>query len=118
MNLPKQGDLVFIDAEPHAGHEEGGHNPAKGNIRRPMVVISNEGYNSAIGMVVCMPITSKIKKDRRIYLPIADSNSGIKGSVITFQISNYDYQARHGEIVGHVTPRLLNELLLRASQIF
>jgi hypothetical protein len=35
MVTPKQGDLIFIDAEPHAGHEEGGHRPQSGHIRRP-----------------------------------------------------------------------------------
>lgn len=116
--VPKQGDLIFIDAEPHVGREEGGHSPQSENIRRPMVVISNNGYNLAMGMVVCMPITSKEKNDSRIYQPIVDCDSGISGSVITFQIPNYDYQARHGEIVGHIHARLLNDLLKKASQIF
>ncbi|GHP13301.1 hypothetical protein YK48G_07260 [Lentilactobacillus fungorum] len=115
---PKQGDLIFIDAEPHVGHEEGGHDPINGNIRRPMVVISNDGYNHELNMVVCMPITSKTKTDHRIYLPIADHKSGIQGSVITFQIPNYDYKARHGEVVGQVSATLLNELIERAKNIF
>lgn len=118
MVTPKQGDLIFIDAEPHAGHEEGGHNPQQGNIRRPMVIISNDGYNRQLGMVVCMPITSKTKSDRRIYLPIIDHASEIKESVITFQIPNYDYVARHGEIVGKVSTSFLNELIKRAKNIF
>ena len=116
--MPKQGDLIFIDAEPHVGHEESGHDPQSGNIRRPMVVISNSGYNAAMGMVVCMPITSQKKSDARIYQAIVDYDSGINGSVITFQIPNYDYQARHREVVGHVHARLLNDLLQKASQIF
>lgn len=118
MVIPKQGDLIFIDAEPHAGHEEGGHSPEHGSIRRPMVVISNTGYNQQVKIVVCMPITSKEKSDRRIYLPIADHGSGIQGNIITFQIPNYDYVARHGEIVGQVSTTLLNELIERAKSIF
>ncbi len=118
MKLPKQGDLIFIDAEPHAGHEESGHNPKSGNIRRPMVVLSNDGYNQQVHMVVCMPITSKIKQNRQIYLPIADQASGIHGSVITFQIPNYNYLARHGEVVGKVNAAFLNQLIERAKSIF
>jgi len=118
MITPKQGDLIYVDAEPHAGHEEAGRDKETGNIRRPMVVISNDGYNAAMGMVVCMSITSKEKHDHQIYQEIADHASGVKGSVITFQIPNCDYQARHGKIVGRVHPRLLNDLLQRASQIF
>lgn len=117
MVMPKQGDLIFIDAEPHAGHEEGGHNPEKGNIRRPMVVLSNDGYNST-GMIVGMPITSKTMNDMRIYLPIANHESGIQGTIITFLIPNYDYTARHGEIVGKVPASTLNILLERVHHIF
>ncbi|MEB3365626.1 type II toxin-antitoxin system PemK/MazF family toxin [Lactobacillus sp. R2/2] len=45
MVAPKQGDIIWIDAEPHAGREEGGHNPQSGNIQRPAIVISNNAYN-------------------------------------------------------------------------
>jgi len=38
MEFPKKGDIIIADAEPHAGHEMGGHNPKKGNIRRHYVV--------------------------------------------------------------------------------
>ncbi|GAF37852.1 type II toxin-antitoxin system PemK/MazF family toxin [Lentilactobacillus farraginis] len=118
MNFPKQGDLIFIDAEPHAGREEGGHDPQKGNIRRPVVVLSNDAYNQQVGMIVCMPITSRASQDRRIYLPIADQASGVHGSVITFQIPNYDYLARHAEIVGKISTAFLNQLIERAKSIF
>ncbi|WP_156166927.1 type II toxin-antitoxin system PemK/MazF family toxin [Levilactobacillus koreensis] len=37
----KQGHLYWVDCEPHAGHEEGSHNIYTGNIRRPVVVVSN-----------------------------------------------------------------------------
>jgi mRNA interferase MazF len=30
----RQGDIVYLDADPHAGHEMGGHSPATGNVRR------------------------------------------------------------------------------------
>lgn len=117
VNL-KQGDLVFIDFEPHAGHEEGGHNVAAGNIRRPLVVLSNEAYNRQTGMLVGMPVTSKAIKDRRIALPIADIASGIKGAIVTYMIPNYDYTGRHAQVVGKVSPSVLKELLQRAQTIF
>lgn len=115
---PKQGNLIFIDAEPHVGHEEGGHDPKTGNIRRPMVVLSNSKYNQLTGMVVCMPITSKIHLDFRIAVPIRDSASGIQGSIITYQIPNYDFKARHGEIVGYISASTLSKLITMAKNIF
>jgi len=117
VNL-KQGDIIFIDSEPHAGREEGGHDPQRGNIRRPLVVLSNDAYNAKTKMIVGMPITSKMINDRRIFLPIADQVSGVKGSVITYMIPNYDYVARHAEVVGKIKPSVLGELLRRAQSIF
>lgn len=84
----------------------------------PMVVLSNDGYNQAMGMIIGMPITSKVKHDHRIYVPVDDHASGISGSIITFQLPNYDFDARHGEIVGHVSASMLNELISRAKTIF
>ncbi|BDR57140.1 type II toxin-antitoxin system PemK/MazF family toxin [Xylocopilactobacillus apis] len=115
MIFPNQGDLIYIDAEPHAGREEGGHN---GNIRRLMVVLSNKGYNKSTGMVVGMMVTSKFKNDQRLYLPISNNQPQIKGSIITYQIPNFDYQARHGKIIGQVSQDLLSELIFRAKNIF
>jgi len=114
----KQGDIIFIDAEPHAGHEESGHNQEHGNIQRPLVVLSNDAYNRQTGMIVGMPITSKVGNDRRVFLPIADVDNGVRGSIITYMIPNYDYNARHAKVVGQVKPSILKELLQRAHQIF
>nr|SFZ88458.1 transcriptional modulator of MazE/toxin, MazF [Loigolactobacillus rennini] len=116
MVTPKQGDLIFINAEPHAGREEGGHNPKRGNIRRPMVVLSNDAYNRLTGLILGMPITSKIKTDQRLYLTIDEKN--IHGSIITFQLQNYDFTARKGQIVAHISDHaLLNELINRAKNL-
>lgn len=39
-----------------------------------------------------MPLTHDLKKDNRgLYYRLADISSGISGSVVTFQISNYDF---------------------------
>ena len=32
------GDIIWIDFEPHSGTEEGGHNPKRQNVTRPMLV--------------------------------------------------------------------------------
>ena len=60
-NFPKQGDIVIIEAEPHAGHEWGGHNPAKGNTKRHMLIVSSTPYNKNSGFIIGMPITTSDK---------------------------------------------------------
>ncbi|MFC6315365.1 type II toxin-antitoxin system PemK/MazF family toxin [Lapidilactobacillus achengensis] len=114
--FPKQGDLIWIDAEPHAGHEYGGHHPQNNNIRRPMLVVSSTVYNERTGMVVGFPITSKIPKG----FPAALSVKGVKinGFAITSNMLGYDYAARNGEVVDHVSKVLRLKALAAVKDIF
>ena len=51
--VPDKGDLVWLDFEPHAGHEQGGHRPASS----PRLC----WYNSRVGLALACPITSRGK---------------------------------------------------------
>lgn len=44
MDYPKQGDFVFMNAEPHASHEIGGHDLKNNNCRRPYLVLSRKSF--------------------------------------------------------------------------
>ncbi|WP_125713244.1 type II toxin-antitoxin system PemK/MazF family toxin [Companilactobacillus kedongensis] len=117
MEYPKQGDIMFIDAEPHAGVELGGHD----NIRRPIVVLSSSEYNRSTGLISGMPITSHNFMNGvsdGSYVPIADKNSGIKGNIVTYYLPSYDFEARKGEIVGHVSDIVLKKLLDSVRYLF
>lgn len=99
QHFPKQGDLIWIDAEPHAGHEYGGHEPTN-NIRRPMLVTSSESYNRITGMVAGFPITSQIPADFPTALKIKTAK--IQGYAVLSSLLGYDFDARHGEVVAQV----------------
>ena len=94
-NFPQQGDVIKITAEPHAGHEWGGHDPKKGNIERHMLVVSATPYNRVTGFIVGMPITtSEIYAKDEHYKPIlimGNKQTGVKGYVCLYQVLNYDY---------------------------
>jgi mRNA interferase MazF len=51
--VPEPGDVVWLHFDPQAGHEQAGH--------RPALVLSPVRYNAARGMMICCPMTSKIK---------------------------------------------------------
>ena len=51
--VPDRGDVVWIDFDPVLGHEQGGH--------RPALVISPQAYNKTVGLMLCCPMTTKIK---------------------------------------------------------
>ncbi len=51
--IPNKCDVVWLDFDPQAGHEQAG--------RRPAFVISPKQYNSISGLGIFCPITTRIK---------------------------------------------------------
>jgi mRNA-degrading endonuclease toxin of MazEF toxin-antitoxin module len=51
--VPEASDIVWLQFDPQAGHEQAGH--------RPAVVLSPSTYNGKTGLMVCCPMTTKIK---------------------------------------------------------
>lgn len=51
--VPDAGDIVWLHFDPKAGYEQAGH--------RPALVISPRIYNSRTSLMLCCPITTKIK---------------------------------------------------------
>lgn len=119
---PKQGDVIIIDAEPHSGSEYGGHDPNKGNIRRRMVVVSSTEYNKATHMIIGMPITTSSKyenndKYKKILVSSSNNHSMVHGYVVLWQLLNYDFDSRRGEIVNEVSQKYLKDLMKYVKDI-
>ncbi len=51
--VPDAGDVVWLEFDPQAGHEQAGH--------RPALVVSPASYNGKTGLMVCCPMTPAIK---------------------------------------------------------
>lgn len=51
--IPEKGDLVWLEFNPQAGHEQQGH--------RPAIYVSQKLYNQKTGLALFCPITSHIK---------------------------------------------------------
>ena len=51
--VPGRGDLVWLQFNPQAGHEQAGY--------RPVLVVSPGSYNGRVGLALCCPITSQVK---------------------------------------------------------
>lgn len=115
----EQGDIIYADAEPHSGHEIGGHNPQEENIRRPFVVISKKSFNRVSGVAFCIPITHNIYKNRPGFIPYIDIKSKIEGSLIIFKPVVYDLASRNAKVIGHVNDeKLLKKVISRMKQCF
>ena len=103
--VPDRGDIVWLQFDPHAGHERSG--------RRPAFVVSPRAYNSKVGLALCCPVTTRVKGyPFEVELP-ADGKA--RGAVLSDQLKSLDWQARKAtrfdrapdEITLEVTARIL-----------
>ena len=96
--VPDVGHVVWLQFDPQAGHEQAGH--------RPALVLSNARYNGARGMMLCCPMSSKIKGYVFEVLVSATPPS----VVIADQVKNLDWRAREAVHKGTVSPQVLLEV--------
>jgi mRNA interferase MazF len=89
--VPDAGDLISVDFDPIEGHGQGGH--------RPAVVLSPFAYNNKVGLLLCVPCTTKVKD-----YPVEVQLSGNRGSVaLADQVTCIDWRARAVSRKGAVT---------------
>ena len=104
---PKQGDVVWLDFNPQKGHEQAG--------RRPALVLSSSRYNKATGLMVCCPMTNRVKGYP--FEVLMEGVRGVSGVALADQIKNLDWQARRAERKGRVTKKVLVEALTKAKAL-
>jgi len=96
--VPEAGDIVWLQFDPQAGHEQAGH--------RPAVVLSPASYNGRTGMMVCCPTTTRIKG-----YPFEVAIAGRTPSVVLAdQVKSQDWEARRATRKGRVSPGELFEV--------
>jgi mRNA interferase MazF len=96
--VPDVGDVVWLQFDPQAGHEQAGH--------RPALVLSPARYNSARGMMICCPMTSRLKGYVFEVVVATDPPS----AVLADQIKSLDWRARRAVRKGSVKPAVLEEV--------
>ena len=96
--VPDAGDVVWLQFDPQAGHEQAGH--------RPAVVLSPASYNGRTGLAVCCPTTTRIKG-----YPFEVSIAGTPPSVaLADQVKSLDWRARSAVRKDRITAAELAEL--------
>ena len=101
--IPDEGDVVWVDFDPQAGHEQAGH--------RPAVVLSPARYNSAVGLMLCCPLTTRVKG----YPFEVSVRTDRPGVVLADQVRSLDWRARNARRAGSLTPLELSKV--RATAI-
>ncbi len=96
--VPEAGDIVRLQFDPQAGHEQAG--------RRPASVLSPASYNARAGMIICCPTTTRIKG-----YPFEVALSGTPPSAaLADQVKCQDWRARNATREGRVSATELAEL--------
>ena len=101
--VPEAGDIVWLQFEPQASHEQAGHEQAG---HRPALVLSPARYNAARGMMVCCPMTSRIKS----YVFEVIVSQTPPSAVLADQLKSLDWRARGAVQKGTVAPQVLAEV--------
>jgi mRNA interferase MazF len=98
--IPKRGDIVWLQFNLQAGHEQSG--------RRPALVISPRAYNKRVGLALFCPITSKIKGyPFEVKLP---EGLGVQGAVLSDQIKSLDWRSRDAKRLAAIPEYALAEV--------
>jgi mRNA interferase MazF len=96
--VPDAGDIVWLHFDPQAGHEQAG--------RRPALVLTPARYNRLRGMMICCPMTTKVKG---YVFEVAISRKP-PSAVLADQIRSLDWRARQAVRKGAAEPRVLAEV--------
>ena len=99
--IPARGDVIWLSFNPQSGHEQSGH--------RPAIVISPKEYNEKVGLVLCCPITSKVK-DYPFEVNINLKNM-INGVILSDQVKSLDWKERQAKYIVTASKEVLDEVL-------
>ncbi len=103
--VPEAGDIVWLQFDPQAGHEQAGH--------RPALVVSPAGYNAKTGLMLCCPLTTQIKG-----YPFEVKIVGTRPSAaLADQVKSLDWVARKAAHKGKVAPGELAEVRAKIAAL-
>jgi mRNA interferase MazF len=97
--VPDAGDVVWLEFDPQAGHEQAGH--------RPALVISPASYNGRSGLMVCCPMTTQIKGyPFEVHIEVDD----VASAVLADQVKSLDWKVRRAKKKGSVPADVMNHV--------
>lgn len=99
--VPQQGDIVFLEFDPQAGHEQKG--------RRPGLIVSNNTYNQFTNIAMVCPITST---NRNFPLHVKlDERTKTTGVIMCEQVKALDIHARNVSFFEKAPKEIVEEVV-------
>ena len=100
---PKRGEVVWLEFNPQAGHEQAG--------RCPALVVSPEAYNRRVGLALLCPITNRLKGyPYEVLLP---SGLDIAGAILSDRVKSLDWRARQAKRICDAPAEVTEEVLAK-----
>ncbi|MBI5313953.1 MAG: endoribonuclease MazF [Methylocystis sp.] len=103
--VPERGDIVWLSFDPQAGHEQKGH--------RPALVLSPKAYNGKTGLMLCCPMTTRIK-GYPFEVALADAKPS---AALADQVKSLDWRARKAKKKGAATKAEVAQALAKARAL-
>ncbi|BAF58934.1 MAG: endoribonuclease MazF [Pelotomaculum sp.] len=101
--VPERGDVVWLQFDPQAGHEQAG--------KRPALVISPRPYNEKVGLALMCPITSRVKGyPFEVSLP---ADLAVSGVVLADQVKSLDWQARRAQFACKAPVEAVEDVVMK-----
>ena len=101
--VPDCGDIIWLNFDPQAGHEQAGH--------RPALVLSPKAYNGRTGLCLVVPITNQSKGyPFELMLPTSCQTTGV---VLCDQVRSLDWKARMAALKEKTGQDFAREVLAR-----
>ena len=105
--VPERGDVVWLEFNPQAGHEQAG--------RRPALVVSPRSYNQKVGLALFCPITSQVKGyPFEVVLP---ETNEVSGAILSDQIKSLDWRVRNAQRIACAPIAVVEEVLAKILTI-
>jgi mRNA interferase ChpB len=108
--VPRRGDVVRLDFDPSAGHEQQG--------TRPALVLSPQAFN-AFGMALACPVTrgGAFARGRAWVVALTGAGLATNGVVLCNQVRTLDWKARRAQFIEAVPPNLIADVLARVATL-
>jgi len=104
--VPDTGDIVWLQFDPQAGHEQAGH--------RPALVLSPAAYNVKKSLMLCCPLTTKAKG---YPFEVLTDIEGQSGAVLADQVKSLNWRVRRAKRKGAVSDEVLQEVRAKIKSL-
>jgi mRNA interferase MazF len=99
--MVKQGEIIWLDFDPQAGHKQKG--------RRPAIVVSNQSFNNFSNLAIVCPITNT-RKNHPFHVKL-DKRTKTTGVILCDQVRTLDINARNYEFIEKTPDDILVNII-------